>query len=107
MSGFDDREAAWEKKIELDADFRFKVMVQRDKMIARWAAAKLSMDEADIDDYATSVVKADLEEAGDDDIVRKLMGDFTVKGVEMTEDEIRRQLEVLERAAAEELHNKA
>ena len=104
MTGFEERDTAWQKKIEMDADFKFKVMVRRDKMLARWAAEKMSMDEADIGDYATSVVKADLEEAGDDVVVRKVMADFAEKGVDVSEDELRRELEKLERAAADELH---
>ena len=107
MTGFEERDTAWQKKIELDADFRFKVMVRRDKMLARWAAEKLSMDEAEIDEYATSVVKADLEEAGDDDVVRKIMADFAARSIDVSEDEVRRELEKLERAAADALHKEA
>lgn len=107
MSGFKEREAGWEKKIELDADFRFKVMIRRDKHLGRWAAEQMSIPVDEIDEYVSSVVRADLEEAGDDDVVRKIMADFNGKGVGISEDAVRVELKRLEQVAAEELHKKA
>ena len=79
MTTFDEREKSFEKKFELDQEQEFKVKARRNKLLGLWAADKLGKSGADADAYAKSVVLADFEEAGDDDVVRKLVADLAGK----------------------------
>lgn len=90
MTTFDEREKAYEKKFALDQDLRFKAESRRNKMLAEWAAAKLGIEGAALEDYIKAVRKADLAEKGDDDVVRKVRQDFADKGVAVEEAEIRK-----------------
>ena len=102
MTTFDDREKSFEKKFAHDQDLKFKAESRRNKMIAEWAGAKLGISGAALDDYVKAVRRADLAEKGDDDVVRKLMKDFSDKGIKVAETEIRNQLgELLAKAVAE------
>ena len=102
MSGFDDREKGFEKKFAHDADLKFKAESRRNKMLAEWAGAKLGMGEDEIANYIKEVRRSDLEEAGDDDVFRKLRGDFDAKGVTISDDQLRDQMgELLAKAVAE------
>lgn len=89
MSTFDSREKGFENKFARDEELRFKATVRRNKLLGGWAAEKLGMSGADADAYAKEVVASDFEEAGDDDVVRKLVADFKAKGVDQTEQQIR------------------
>lgn len=102
MTTFDDREKSFEKKFAHDQDLKFKAESRRNKMIAEWAGAKLGISGAALEDYVKAVRRADLAEKGDDDVVRKLMKDFSDKGIKVAETEIRNQLgELLAKAVAE------
>ena len=89
MSTFDSREKGFENKFAHDEELRFKATVRRNKLLGGWAAEKLGMNGADADAYAKEVVASDFEEAGDDDVVRKLVADFKAKGVDQSEQQIR------------------
>ncbi len=89
MTTFDNREAAFEAKFAHDADIEFKVTARRNKLLGLWAAEKMGLTPEEADSYAKSVVQADFEEAGDEDVVRKLMGDLTSAGIETNDLEIR------------------
>lgn len=102
MTTFDDREKAYEKKFALDQDLRFKAESRRNKMLAEWAAVKLGITGADVEEYVRAVRKADLAEKGDDDVLRKVKKDFADKGVVVEETEIRKMMgEFLAKAVAE------
>lgn len=102
MTTFDEREKSFEKKFAHDQDLKFKAESRRNRMIAEWAGAKLGFSGTTLDDYVKAVRKADLAEKGDDDVVRKIMKDFSDKGVPLAEAELRRQLgEFLAKAVAE------
>mgnify|MGYP001812071876 FL=1 len=102
MSGFDDREKGFEKKFAHVADLKFKADSRRYKMLAEWAGAKLGMREDEIVNYIKEVRRSDLEEAGDDDVFRKLRADFDAKGVAITDDQLRDQMaELLAKAVAD------
>ena len=102
MTTFDDREQAFEKKFAHDADMQFKAAARRNKKLAHWAGAKMGLGAAELDAYAQSVIVADLEEAGDDDVYRKVAGDFAAKGVPVDEAELRGKMaELLVEAKAE------
>ena len=89
MTTFDDREKGYEKKFALDQDLKFRAEARRNKLLAEWAAAKLGVVGAELEDYIKAVRKSDLEEKGDDDVVRKLRKDFDAKGVAVSDAEIR------------------
>ena len=92
MTTFDNRENAFENQFAHDADLQFKVAARRDKLIGLWAAAKLGHSGDAADAYAKSVILADLEEAGDEDVIRKLVADLAGAGV--VEADVRAQLVV-------------
>jgi len=93
MTTFDNREKAFENKFAHDADLQFKITARRNKLVGQWAAEKMGLTPEETTAYATSVVQADFEEAGDEDVVRKLIGDLTSAGVEIDEAMIRAALE--------------
>jgi hypothetical protein len=84
MSTFDDRETAFEAKFALDADMLFRAEARRNKLTGLWAAELLGLSGEEAAEYAKSVVKADFEEAGDADVVRKLVADLDGKADEAT-----------------------
>lgn len=93
MTTFDNRENAFENKFAHDADLQFKITARRNKLLGKWAAEKMGLTPEETDAYATSVVQADFEEAGDEDVVRKLLGDLTSAGVEVDDTMIRAAIE--------------
>jgi hypothetical protein len=93
MTTFDDRERAFETKFAHDEEMRFRLLARRNKLLGLWAAKLMSLSPAEADSYAMDVVRADFEEAGDEDVVRKLLGDLTGAGVEADDAQIRQQLE--------------
>ena len=82
MTNFSDREAAFETKFARDEEMQFRITARRNKLVGLWAAEKMGLTAAEAAPYATSVVQADFEEAGDDDVVRKIVGDLSAAGVE-------------------------
>lgn len=92
MSTFDDRERAFEAKYVRDEDMAFRIAARRNKLLGQWAAAKMALTPEETDAYAKAVVQADFEEAGDEDVIRKLNGDLLAAGVEIDEATIRQAL---------------
>ena len=103
MSGFDDRKKAQEGKFALDQEIAFKATARRNKLLGLWAAAKLGLSGAEADEYAKTVVKADFEEAGDDDVFRKVKGDLDAKGIEVSDHQVRREMDDLMKTAIEQI----
>ncbi|MBX8800888.1 DUF1476 domain-containing protein [Bacillus subtilis] len=100
MSGMDERRNTFENKFAHDEDLRFRAIARRNKLLGLWAAEKLGKTGADAQAYATEVVRADFEEAGDEDVIRKVAGDFSAASVNVSDDELRLQLlNFLEEAA--------
>jgi hypothetical protein len=89
MTSFDDRESAFENKFARDEEMAFRISARRNKLLGQWAAEKMGLTPEETDSYAKSVVQADFEEAGDEDVIRKLMGDLTQAGVSTSDDEVR------------------
>ncbi|MFL6733332.1 MAG: DUF1476 domain-containing protein [Sphingomicrobium sp.] len=89
MTTFDDRERAFETKFARDEEMQFRVLARRNRLLGEWAASKMGLSEAETDAYAKDVIRADFEEAGDEDVIRKLLGDLTGAGVEVDETQIR------------------
>lgn len=76
MSSFDDRENAFENKFAHDAEMQFKAEARRNKLLGLWAAGVMGKSGDEAEAYAKEVIKADFEEAGDDDVFRKISGDL-------------------------------
>jgi hypothetical protein len=93
MTTFNDRENAFENKFARDEEYQFKVTARRNKLVGLWAAEQMGLTAEESDSYAKSVVQADFEEAGDEDVVRKILGDLTSAGVESDEATIRSALD--------------
>ncbi len=92
MTTFDKREEGFEKKFAHDEELRFKATARRNKLLGLWVAQKLGMSGADADAYAKEVVQADFEEAGEDDVFRKVRKDLDAKGVSASDQEIKKQM---------------
>jgi hypothetical protein len=102
MATFDDRKDAFERKFAHDEELRFKATARRNKLLGLWVAEKLGKSGAEADAYAKSVVMADFEEAGDDDVVRKVKKDLEDAGVSGADPMIRTaMIDLLERAIDE------
>lgn len=93
MTTFDDREKAFEEKFAHDESIMFKVRARRNRLFGEWIATELlGMSGEAVKDYAASVVKADLEEEGDDDVVRKVHADLEAAGVDFSDHRIEKSL---------------
>ncbi len=102
MTTFDKREEGFEKKFAHDEELRFKANARRNKMLGLWAAEKLGISGDAANAYAKEVIMADFEEAGDDDVLQKVMKDLTAKGVATTEQDVRRtMIDLMEKAINE------
>lgn len=102
MSTFDKREDAFEAKFARDEELRFKAEARRNKLLGLWAAEKLGKSGDAAEAYAKEVVAADFEEAGDEDVFRKVRGDFDAAGVDQSDHQIRRTMnDLLGQAIAE------
>ena len=95
MSSFDKREEGFEKKYALDEEQKFKAEARRNRLLGMWAAEKLGITGDAAAAYAKEVVASDFEEAGDGDVLRKVMGDFKAKSVALTEQELRAKMDEL------------
>jgi hypothetical protein len=93
MTTFDDRERAEEAKFAHDEEMVFRIQARRNRLLGEWGAEKMGLSPAETDAYAKAVVQADFEEAGDEDVIRKLLGDLTGAGVDASEAEVRTALE--------------
>jgi hypothetical protein len=89
MTTFDDREQAFENKFAHDEDMKFRITARRNKLLGQWAAGRMGLTAEETDSYAKSVVQAEFEEAGDEDVIRKLLGDLTAAGIATNDGEIR------------------
>ena len=92
MTTFDKREEGFEKKFAHDEELRFKANARRNKLLGLWAAEKMGLSGPAADAYAKEVVVADFEEAGDDDVFRKVRKDLDAKGVAQSDQDIRKTM---------------
>ena len=93
MTQFNDRERAFETKFAHDEELRFRVIARRNRLLGGWAARLMGLSDAEADAYAKDVIRADFEEAGDEDVIRKLLGDLTSAGIDIDDNAIRQALE--------------
>ena len=99
-SSMDERAASFEKKFTHDAELKFKAEARRNKLLGHWAAEKMGRDG---EEYAREVIKADFEEAGDEDVYRKVKGDLDAANAGVSEAELREKMRELLVAAAEQV----
>jgi hypothetical protein len=92
MTTFDEREKSFEKKFALDEELKFKSEQRRNRLLGEWAAAKLGVTGAAVDDYVKALRKADLTTKGDEDVFQKLRKDFDDKGVAISDADLRRTM---------------
>ena len=105
MTTFDKREDAAEKKYAHDEELTFKATARRNRYLGQWAAEKLGLSGDQAAEYAKSVVMADFQEAGDDDVVRKVLGDFAAGKVDQSEHQVRRTMDELMARAVNEIRD--
>ena len=92
MANFDDRQRGFEADYARDQDLTFRVAARRDRLLGLWAAEKLGIAGAAADEYAKTVIAADLEKPGDEDVIDKLRSEFVAKGLNIPDAEIRAEL---------------
>jgi len=103
MTTFDKREEGFEKQFAHDEALKFKASARRNKILGLWAAEKLGLSGAQAEAYAKEVVLADFEEPGDDDVLRKIRRDFDAKGINQSDQQIRRTMDELMATAVAEV----
>jgi hypothetical protein len=92
MTTFDDRERAEEARFAHDAEVLFRIQARRNKLLGQWAAARMGLDAAETESYARAVVQAEFEESGDEDVIRKVLGDLLMAGLDAAEADVREAL---------------
>lgn len=92
MTTFDDRERAFENMFARDQEMQFKIVARRNRLLGQWAANLMGLTEVEAEAYAKDVIRSDFEEAGDEDVIRKILGDLTSAGVDCDEARIREAL---------------
>ena len=88
MTQFNDRERAFESKFAHDEEMKFRIAARRNRLLGEWAARQMGLTDAESESYAKDVIRADFEEAGDHDVIRKVLGDLTAAGIEIDEEAI-------------------
>jgi len=93
MNKFDERKKSFEKKFQMDEELQFKVAARSNKYLGEWVSSKLGKNEKEQKNYIQEIIKSDLEEAGQEDVFRKVKKDFQVASISIEETEIRDQME--------------
>ena len=107
MTSFEDREKGFERKFAHDEELKFKAMARRNKLLGMWAAAEMGITGDGAQGYAREVIKADLEQPGEEDVFRKIRKDFDAKGVQQSDHQIRRKMSELMGEAIAQIENEA
>ncbi|NMG38436.1 DUF1476 family protein [Chelativorans sp. ZYF759] len=103
MANMKDREEAFERKFAHDEELKFKAVAKRNRMLGMWAAEKLGKTDDEAKAYALEVIEADFEEAGHEDVFRKIRSDFDNAGVDQSDHQIRRTMDEFLQQAIEEI----
>ena len=93
MKKFNEREKSFEKKFQMDEELQFKIAARSNKYLGEWASSMLGKNEEDKKNYIQEIIRSDLEEAGQEDVFRKIKKDFQVASISVEEKEIRDQME--------------
>ncbi len=105
MKSFDKRQEGFERKFAHDAELEFKATARRNKLLGMWAAEKLGLSDDEAAAYAKTVVVADLQEPGDEDVFRKIRSDFDANKIDQSDHQIRREMEDMMAKAVEQIEN--
>jgi hypothetical protein len=105
MTTFDRRKDAFENKFVHDAELRFRAQARRNKLLGRWAAEAMGLSGDAAESYSREVVQADLQEAGEEDVFRKISNDLAAAGVVQSEHQIRRRMDELMQEAVEQVRS--
>lgn len=103
MTTFDDRERGEEAKFAHDEEMQFRIQARRNRLLGQWAAERMGLSAAETEAYAKGVVQADFEEAGDEDVFRKISADLKAKGASVSDDMIRKKMAELTLTAREQV----
>ncbi len=103
MTTFDEREKAFEAGFAHGQEVEFKAAARRDRVVGLWAGEKLGLTGDALQNYALSIMRADLREAGDDDVLQKIVADFAEKGVDILPSQVRAQMDAALKAAKAEI----
>ena len=107
MTTFNDREKSFEKKFAMDEELKFKAESRRNRLLGQWAAGKLGLSGAAVDDYVKAVRKADLAQKGDDDVFQKIKKDLKDKGVNVADSELRKAMDDFLASAVQQLQEES
>jgi hypothetical protein len=107
LASFEDREEGFERKFALDEELKFKATARRNRLLGLWAAGQMGLSGDEAQAYAREVIKADLEEPGEEDVFRKIRRDFDAKGVAQSDHQIRRQMAELMAQAVSQIEAEA
>jgi hypothetical protein len=107
MTGFDDRQKAFENQYKHDQELKFKVNARRNKLLGEWAGRQMGLAGADLEAYAKSVVMADFEKPGDDDVLQKVAADLKANGLSVGDGVVRAEMEKLLGTAKEQILKQA
>lgn len=107
MTNFKDRERGEEAKFAMDEETAFRIAARRNRLLGEWAAGVMNLTAEETDAYKKAVVQADFEEAGDEDVIRKLLGDLTAAETDVSESDIRAKLEEMTIEARRQMMGKA
>ena len=90
---FNERKTSFEKKFQMDEEMQFKIAARSNKYLGEWVSLKLGKDEKEKENYIQEIIKADMEEAGSEDVFRKVKKDFQTASISIEDSEIRDQME--------------
>ena len=107
MNTMKDREKGFESKFAHDEALKFKAEARRNKLLGLWAAGLMGKSDQAADEYAKEVIRADFEEAGDEDVFRKLRGDLDSAEIELSDEELRREMNEKLALAIDQIQNEA
>jgi hypothetical protein len=92
MTQFDDRERAFEAKYARDEEMQFRITARRNRLLGEWAARRMGLSDVETESYSKDVIRSDFEEAGEHDVIRKVLGDLTSAGIDCDEELVREAL---------------
>jgi hypothetical protein len=107
MSGFDDRKKAAEARFAHDGELKFRAEARRNKLLGLWAAEHMGLSDEHAKEYAAEVVASDFEEAGDEDVFRKVSADLKAKGASVSDEAIRLKMTELTDVAKQQILSEA
>ena len=107
MKSFEERGRGEEAKLAHDEEMQFRIQARRNRLLGQWGAERMGLSAVETDAYAKSIVAADFEKPGDEDVLHKVMADLSAKGVQLSEHALRKRLADLAQIAREQIAKQA